>query len=75
MSKVIRMEEKQKEKIEEKLSDKAKKFISGCKDSGGTVDVNGNIITCKIKTAEMEEPVDLVTIKDESKSHTLMEKE
>jgi len=69
------MMEEEKEISEEKLTDTAKKFISGCKENGGTVDVNGNIITCKIKTADMEAPVDLVTVKEENKSHTLIEDE
>lgn len=66
--------EKKETKIEDlKLDDKAKKFVEGCKENGGEVSVNGGIITCKIKTKEMDEPVDLVKVKEEEKSHTLME--
>ena len=61
--------------ISEKLTDKAKKFVDGCKENGGIVDVTEDIITCKIKTKDMEEPVSLVVIKDENKSHTLIENE
>lgn len=72
--KVVEMTENKETKIEDlKLDDKAKKFVDGCKEAGGEVSVNGSIVICKIKTKEMEQPVDLVTVKEEDKSHTLME--
>lgn len=55
------------------LGEKEKEFVKGCEDSGGKVTVNEGIITCKIKTKEMDEPVDLVKVKDDKKGSTLVE--